>query len=56
MMSELEEIQREDEEAEQDWGRAEQKAYDRLQEGSSQNIPVEEFLDWLAELERGNDV
>jgi hypothetical protein len=56
IISRLEEIKREDEEAEQDWGRAEQKAYDRLQEGSSQNIPVEEFLDWLAELERGNDV
>lgn len=52
----LEEIQRENREAEEDWGLVEQNAYERMLEGSDQNVPVEEFLDWLSELKQGKDV
>lgn len=54
--SRLEEIRRENREAQEDWGLAEQNAYERMLEGSYQSVPVEDFLDWLSELKRGEDV
>jgi hypothetical protein len=43
-------------EAKQDWGTVEQNAYERMLEGSVKNISGKEFLDWLSELEQGQDV
>jgi hypothetical protein len=42
-------------ETEEDWGLAEQNAYVRMNETSHQNIPGEVFLDWLSELEQGEN-
>jgi hypothetical protein len=56
ILARLEERRQEEQEAEKDWGKAEQSAYERMQEESQPNIPVEEFLDWLDRLERGDDV
>jgi hypothetical protein len=56
ILSRLEERRQEEQEAEKDWGKAEQSAYERMQVETQQNIPVEEFLDWLDRLERGDDV
>ncbi|MCL1472230.1 hypothetical protein [Argonema antarcticum] len=49
----IENIKQENEEANQDWGAVEQKAYERILEDSSRNISGEEFLSWLSELEQG---
>ena len=42
-------------ETEEDWGLAEQNAYARMNENSHQNIPAEAFLDWVSELEQGEN-
>jgi hypothetical protein len=42
-------------ETEEDWGFAEQNAYVQMNESSHQNIPGEVFLDWLSELEQGEN-
>jgi len=42
-------------ETEEDWGLAEQNAYERMNETSHQNIHGEVFLDWLSELEQGEN-
>lgn len=52
----IEKIKQENEEANQDWGAVEQNAYERILEGSNKNVSGEEFLSWLSELEQGNDV
>ncbi|MGK7944057.1 MAG: hypothetical protein AB4058_06280, partial [Microcystaceae cyanobacterium] len=49
-------VEQENQESEEDWGIAEQNAYERLSEESSQNVPAGEFLEWLTELEEGKDV
>lgn len=56
VFSRIEEIKQENEEANQDWGPVEQKAYERIQEGSTKNISGEEFLSWLSDLEQDRDV
>jgi hypothetical protein len=38
VLSRLEKIKQENEEAKQDWGSVEQNAYDRLREGSTKNL------------------
>ncbi|MCL1467374.1 hypothetical protein [Argonema galeatum] len=52
----IEKIKQENEEANQDWGAVEQKAYERILEDSSRNVSKEEFLSWLSDLEQGHDV
>ena len=47
----IEKIRQENEEANQDWGTVEQKAYERILEDSTGNVSGEEFLSWLSELE-----
>ncbi|MFM7683196.1 MAG: hypothetical protein ACKO7P_10675 [Bacteroidota bacterium] len=42
-------------ETEEDWGLAEQNAYARMNENSHQNISGEVFLNWLSELEKGEN-
>jgi hypothetical protein len=49
-------LTQENEEAKQDWGPVEEKAYERLLEGSTKNVSAQEFLNWLSELEQGHDV
>jgi hypothetical protein len=40
-------------EANQNWGAVEQKAYERITEGSDRkNVPAEEILSWLSDLEQ----
>ena len=39
-----------------DWGTVEQNAYERMQENRTDNIPAEQFLHWLSELEQGKNV
>jgi len=56
VLSRLEKIKQENDEAKQDWGSVEQNAYDRLREGSTKNISREQFLSWLSGLEQGHDV
>jgi len=56
VFSRIDKIKQENEEASQDWGNVEQKAYERILEGSNRNVSGGEFLDWLSELEQGNDV
>jgi len=56
VLSRIDKIKEENEEAKQDWGSVEQNAYDRLREGSTKNISREEFLSWLSDLEQGHDV
>lgn len=56
VFSRLDKIKQENEEASQDWGAVEQNAYERILEGSNRNVPGGEFLNWLSELEQGNDV
>jgi hypothetical protein len=56
VLSRIEKIKQENEEAKQDWGSVEQNAYDRLREGSTKNISREQFLSWLSGLEQGHDV
>ena len=48
-------LTQESDETEEDWGLAEQNAYVRMNETSHQNIPGEIFLDWLSELEQGEN-
>jgi hypothetical protein len=36
-----------------DWGTAEQNAYERMQESRADNVPAEKFLEWLTVLEKG---
>jgi hypothetical protein len=56
ILSRIDRIKQENEEAKQDWGSVEEKAYERLLEGSSKNVSAQEFLTWLSELEQGHDV
>lgn len=56
VFSRLNKIKQENEEVSQDWGAVEQNAYERILEGSNRNVSEKEFLDWLSELEQGNDV
>lgn len=56
VFSRLNKIKQENQEASQDWGVAEQNAYERILEGSNKNVSGAEFLNWLSELEQGNDV
>lgn len=56
VFSRLDKIKQENEEVSQDWGTVEQNAYERIMEGSNRNVSGGEFLDWLSELEQGNDV
>lgn len=49
----IEKIKQGNEVSNQDWGAVEQKAYERIQEDSTRNVSVEEFLSWLSELEQG---
>ncbi|MFE1745142.1 hypothetical protein [Coleofasciculus sp. H7-2] len=56
LLSRLEKINQENEEASKDWGRVEQNAYERILEGSTKNVSGEEFLSWLSDLEQGCDV
>lgn len=52
----LDKIKQENQGVSQDWGAVEQNAYERILEGSNKNVSEGEFLDWLSELEQGNDV
>jgi hypothetical protein len=53
LLSTIGKIKEENEEAKQDWGAVEQKAYERISEGSNQkNVPAEEILSWLSALEQ----
>jgi hypothetical protein len=56
VLSRIDKIKQENEEAKQDWGPVEEKAYERLLEGSTKNVSAQEFLNWLSELEQGYDV
>jgi hypothetical protein len=56
VLSRIDKIKQENEEAKQDWGPVEEKAYERLLEGSTKNVSAQEFLNWLSELEQGHDV
>lgn len=56
ILSRIDRIKQENEEAKQDWGPVEEKAYERLLEGSNKNVSAQEFLNWLSELEQGHDV
>jgi uncharacterized coiled-coil protein SlyX len=56
LLSRLEKIKHENEEASKDWGTVEQNAYERILEGSTKNVFGEEFLSWLSDLEQGRDV
>jgi hypothetical protein len=56
LASTIDRIKQENEEAKQDWGPVEEKAYERLLEGSTKNVSAQEFLNWLSELEQGHDV
>ena len=56
ILSRIDRIKQENEEAKQDWGPVEEKAYERLLEGSTKNVSAQEFLNWLSELEQGHDV
>lgn len=56
VLSRIDRIKQENEEAKQDWGPVEEKAYERLLEGSTKNVSAQEFLNWLSELEQGHDV
>lgn len=56
VFSRLDKIKLENEEASQNWGAIEQNAYERILEGSNSNVSEKEFLNWLSELEQGNDV
>lgn len=56
ILSRIEKIKQENEEAAQDWGPVEQEAYEAILEGSTKNVSGEEFFDWLSELERGGEV
>ncbi len=56
VFSRIERIKQENKEANQDWGPVEQKAHERILEGSTRNVSGEEFLSWLSDLEQGRDV
>lgn len=56
ILSSIEKIKQENEEASKDWGVVEQNASERILEGSNKNVSGGEFLSWLSELEQGNDV
>lgn len=56
ILSSIEKIKQENEEASKDWSVVEQNAYERILEGSNKNVSGGEFLSWLSELEQGNDV
>ena len=56
VLSRIDRIKQENEEAKQDWGPVEEKAYERLLEGSTKNVSAQKFLNWLSELEQGHDV
>ena len=56
VLSRIDRIKHENEEAKKDWGAVEEKAYERLLEGSTKNVSAQEFLNWLSELEQGHDV
>jgi hypothetical protein len=56
ILSRIDRIKQENEEAKQDWGPVEEKAYERLLEDSAKNVSAQEFLNWLSELEQGHDV
>ena len=56
ILSSIEKIKQENEEASEDWSVVEQNAYERILDGSNKNVSGGEFLSWLSELEQGNDV
>lgn len=56
VLSRIDKIKQENEKAKQDWGPVEEKAYERLLEGSTKNVSAQKFLNWLSELEQGHDV
>jgi hypothetical protein len=53
LLPKIDEIKEENQEANQNWGAVEQKAYKRITEGSDRkNVPGEEILNWLSDLEQ----
>lgn len=56
ILSRIDKIKQENEEASKDWGTVEQNAYERILEGSTKNVSGEQFLSWLSDLEQGRDV